>query len=184
MAGDKTGNSGAVIRYQVDEFTHIWSVECFIAQSDIYLGFTGKVFMVTHITLEPGCEDYSFLTRPLSMVSILSSKTPSTHQNWMHPLMGLMPYPLQSLYTLSTQLILLLILPDCSKFLASNLINYGARPRLCFSLSHRKVKCPLFYMIHYFSSHPAAFGFWSFLPHDSNTMNPVNKRTDQDLSAF
>ena len=61
--GVKLGDSGVVIGYQVDEFTHIWSVEYFIAQSHIHHSIMGKVSTVTHFPLELGCEDYSFGTR-------------------------------------------------------------------------------------------------------------------------
>ena len=59
--GIKPGGSGVVIGYQVDEFTHTWSAEQFVACSHIYPGFTGKVSSLTHFPLEPDCEDYSFL---------------------------------------------------------------------------------------------------------------------------
>ena len=39
----KPGDSSVVIGYQVDEFTHTWSAEQFVACSHIYPGFTGKV---------------------------------------------------------------------------------------------------------------------------------------------
>ena len=61
VMGIKPGDSGVVIGYQVDESTHIWSAEQFVAQSHIYPGFTGKVSSLTHFPLEPGCEDYAFL---------------------------------------------------------------------------------------------------------------------------
>ena len=48
----KTGNSGVVIGYQVDEFNHIWSAEWFVVHSHIYPGFTGKVSSLTHFPLE------------------------------------------------------------------------------------------------------------------------------------
>ena len=38
------GDSGVVIGYQGDEFTHIWSAEQFVAHSHIYPGFTGKFY--------------------------------------------------------------------------------------------------------------------------------------------
>ena len=41
--GIKPSDSSVMIGYQVDEFTHTWSAECFIASSHIYPGFTGKV---------------------------------------------------------------------------------------------------------------------------------------------
>ena len=34
----KCGDSGVAVGYWVDEFTRTWSVECFVAQSYIYLG--------------------------------------------------------------------------------------------------------------------------------------------------
>ena len=49
VVGIKLGDSGVVIRCQVDEFIHAWLVDCFIAQSHIYLGFTGKVSTLTHL---------------------------------------------------------------------------------------------------------------------------------------
>ena len=52
-----------MIRYQVDEFTHTWSAEWFVAPSHIYPGFTDKVSSLTHFPLEPGYEDYSFLDK-------------------------------------------------------------------------------------------------------------------------
>ena len=60
VMGIKPGDSGVVIGYQVDEFTHTWSAEQFVACSHIYPGFTGKVSSLTHFPLEPGCEDYAF----------------------------------------------------------------------------------------------------------------------------
>ena len=54
VMGIKPGDSGVVIGYQVDEFTHTWSAEWFVACSHIYPGFTGKVSSLTHFPLEPG----------------------------------------------------------------------------------------------------------------------------------
>ena len=39
-------------------------------------------------------------------------------------------------------------------------------------------------LIHYFSCHPAAFGFWDSLLPDNITLNPASKRIDQCLSDF
>ena len=61
FVGIKPGGFGVVIRYQVDKFTHTWSMECFLAQSDIYPGFMSKVSALIHFPLKTGCEDYSFL---------------------------------------------------------------------------------------------------------------------------
>ena len=41
VMGVKSGDSSVVIVYQVDEFTHTWSAEQFVAHSLIYAGYTG-----------------------------------------------------------------------------------------------------------------------------------------------
>ena len=64
--GIKPGDSGVVIDYQVDEFTHTWSAEQFVACSHIYPGFTVKVSSLTHFPLELGCEEYSFLDQAVA----------------------------------------------------------------------------------------------------------------------
>ena len=43
MVGVTPDDSFVVIGYQVHEYTHIWSAECFVAQSHIYPDFIGKV---------------------------------------------------------------------------------------------------------------------------------------------
>ena len=66
VMGIKPGDSSMVIGYQVDEFTHTWSAEQFVAHSHIYPGFTGKVSLLTHFPLEPGCGDYAFLDQAVA----------------------------------------------------------------------------------------------------------------------
>ena len=39
-------------------------------------------------------------------------------------------------------------------------------------------------LIHYFSSHPAAFGFWASTPPDYISLNSANRKVDQSLSDF
>ena len=39
-------------------------------------------------------------------------------------------------------------------------------------------------LIHYFSRHPAIFGFWSSTPPDSITLTPANRKADHSLSDF
>ena len=39
-------------------------------------------------------------------------------------------------------------------------------------------------LIHYFSSHPAAFGFQASTPPDNITLNSANRKVDQSLSDF
>ena len=63
-----------MIAFQVDEFPHTWSSECFTAYSHIYPGSTGKVSTLIYFPLEPGCEDYSFLDQAVEdMEHILDS---------------------------------------------------------------------------------------------------------------
>ena len=84
VMGVKPGDSGAVIGYHVDEFTHTWSAQWFMAHSHIYPGFTGKVSSLTHFPLEPGCEDNAFLIRLLMTSNkdwIPSSLIHSRNQN-------------------------------------------------------------------------------------------------------
>ena len=57
----KPGDSGVVIGYQVDEFTHTWSAEYFTLWYDIGYCFTGKVATLINFPLELGHDDYSFL---------------------------------------------------------------------------------------------------------------------------
>ena len=57
MMGIKPGDPGVVIRYQVDEFTCTWSVECLVVQPHIHPGFTGMVLTLANILLASGCED-------------------------------------------------------------------------------------------------------------------------------
>ena len=66
VMGIKPGDSNVGFGYQVDEFTHTWSAEQFVACSHIYPGFTGKVSSLSHFPLEPGCEDYSFLDQAMA----------------------------------------------------------------------------------------------------------------------
>ena len=62
----KPGDSSVAIGYQVVEFTCTWSAEWFVAHSQIYPGFTGKVSSLTHFSLEPGCENYAFLEQAVA----------------------------------------------------------------------------------------------------------------------
>ena len=128
--GVKPGDSGVVIRYQVDEFTHNWSAEQFVACSHICPGLTGKVLSLTHILLELGCEDYSFLDQAVAdfeqgLVSILtnSPETPELDTSCM----SLMPVHVRCLLGFSTWLLLFLIILNSSLLLALDLINCGTR---------------------------------------------------------
>ena len=66
IIGVKPVESGVVIGYQVDEFTCMWSAEWFVTHSHIYPGDTGKVSLLSHFPLEPGCEGYVFLDQAVA----------------------------------------------------------------------------------------------------------------------
>ena len=124
------GDSGAVIWYQVDEFTHTWSAEQFVVSSHIYPGFTGKVSSLTHFPLEPGVRIMPFWIRLLLTPN--KAWTPSSlihlqHQNSTLPWMRLMPLHLPSLLGFSAWLVPFLIILSCSLLLGFKLINCGAR---------------------------------------------------------
>ena len=142
----KPGVSGVVIRYQIDEFSHTWLAQHFIACSHIYHGFTVQVSTLTHFSLEHSCEHYSFLDKAIAdfeqgLDSILTD--PLTLQDWMHPLMRLMPFLLQSLPVSFTHVVLFLTLLNCSSLLTSNFISYDARTELYLFLFHRQGECEL-----------------------------------------
>ena len=54
MVGIKPGDSGVVIEYQVDEFTHTWFVDQFVACSHIYLGSWVRCHQLTIFHLNQG----------------------------------------------------------------------------------------------------------------------------------
>ena len=124
------GDSGVVIGYQVEEFTHTWSIEWFAAHSHIYHGFMGKAPSLNHLLPEPGCEDYSFLHQSvtdfkLGLDSILtgSIKTPELDTSFDKPDVITSSVSSGFLHSVSTILILL----NHSLLLASDLINNYAR---------------------------------------------------------
>ena len=62
--GIKFGDSSVVIGHQVDEFTHTLSA-VFCCQI-IHLPWVHKQSVNSHVPLEPGCEDYSFLDQAVA----------------------------------------------------------------------------------------------------------------------
>ena len=128
--GIKPSDSGMVIGYQVDEFIGTWSAEWFVAHSHIYPWFTSIVSSLTHFPLEPGCEDYSFQDQVVAdfeqgLDSILTNslKTRELDTSLDEPDTITSPVSLG----ISAQLVLLLIILNCSLHLASGLINCSAR---------------------------------------------------------
>ena len=129
VMGIKPDDSGVVIGYQVDGFTHAWSAEQFVVHSHIYARFTGKVSSLTLFPLEPGCEDYSFLDQVVAdfekgLDSILtdSIEMPELDTSLDDP--DALKSSDSSGFLHS---ILFLILLNCNLLLALGLINCGAR---------------------------------------------------------
>ena len=181
VMGIKPGDSSVVIGYQVDEFTRTWSAEQFVAHSHIYPGFTGKVSSLTHFPWNQGVRIMPFWIRLLLTLNkawTSSSVIHSRHGNWTLPWRNLMLlHLLQSLLDFSSWLVPFLIILSCSLLLAFILVNCGARLGLFLPLS-------LATKIHYFSSHPAGFGFWASTQLDNISLNSANRKADQSLSEF
>ena len=183
----KPGDSSVVIGYRVDEFTCTWSVEWFVACSDIYPGFTGKVSSLTHFPLEPGCEDFAFLDQAVvdfeeGLDSILtdSLETPELVTSLDEP----------DVITSSVS----------SGFLCSvTTLSDNSKLQLAPSIQTHQLWCPArallvpvslatkmsaSKLIHYFSNHPTAFGFWASTLLDNITLNSANRKADQSLTDF
>ena len=167
VMGVKPGDSSVVIGYQVDEFTHTWSSEQFVAHSHIYGRFTGKVSSLTHFPLEPGCEDYAFLDQAVAdfeqgLDSILtdSFKTPELDTSLDEP-DAVTSSSVSSgfLHSVST-------LSDNSKLQIVPSIQthkLWCRARALLAPVSLATKMSASKLIHYFSSHPAEASFRSYL---------------------
>ena len=165
VMGIKPGDSGMVIGYQVDEFTHTWSAEWFVACSHIYPGFTGKVSSLTHFPLEPESEDYAFLDHT-SLDEPDANTSSSVSSGFLH---------------------LVSTLSDNSKpQLAPSIQTHKlwCQARALFAPLSLATKMSASKLIHYFSSHPAGFGFWASTPPDNISLNSANRKADQSLSDF
>ena len=184
----KPGDSGVVIGYQVDEFTHTWSAEWFVANSHINPGFTGKVSSLTHFPLEPGCDNYAFLDQAVAdfkegLDSILtySLETLELDTSLEEPDAI---FCLQSVLGFSTQLVPFLIIVSCSLLLAFELIKLWCQARALLAPVSLATKISASKLIHYFSSHRTAFGFWASTPPGNITLNSANRKADQSLLDF
>ena len=78
VVGMKCGDPGVVIGYQVNVFTYAWSVECFLASSHIYAGFSGSVLTLSHLNHGVRNTLWNKLLELLSMVLIPSLLTAET----------------------------------------------------------------------------------------------------------
>ena len=185
VMGIKPGNSGVVIGYQVDEFTCTWSVEWFVVHSHIYHGFTGKVSLLTHFPLELGCEYYYFLDQAMAdfeqgLDSLLtdSLEAPELDTSLDEPDAITSSVSSGFLHLVNT-------LSDNSKLqLAPSLGSHKlwCQARALLTPVPLPTKMSASKLICYFSSHPAAFGFWSLTPPVNITLTFANRKANQCLS--
>ena len=183
--GIKTGDSGVVIGYQVGEFTNTWSAEWFVAYSHIFHGFTGKVSSLTDFPLEPGCEDYSFLDQAVAdfeqgLDSILTNslETPELNASLDEP--DAVPSSVSSGFLHLVSTLCYNSKLQLAPSIRSHKLWCQARALLAPVLLATKMSASK--LIHYFSSHPAAFGFQSLTPLDNITLTFANRKADQSLS--
>ena len=142
---------------------------------------------LTHLPLEPGCEDYSILDQAVAdlergLDSILndSLETPGLDASLDEPDAITSSVSCWFLCFIST-------LSDNPKLqLAPSITSHKLWCQVTallapVSLATKMLASQLIH-IHYFSSHPAAFGFQSFTPPDNITLTSVNRKADQNLS--
>ena len=153
--------------------------------SNIYPGFTGKVSSLTHFPMEPGCEDYSFLDQAMAdfeqgLDSILTNslETPDLDASLDEP--DAVPTSVSPgfLHSVST-------LIDNSKLqLAPSIRSHEllCQARVLLAPVPLATKMSASKLIHYFSNHPAAFGFWSSTLLDNTTLTSAYRKADQSLS--
>ena len=185
VTGIKPGDSGVVIGYWVDEFTHTWSAEWFVAHSHIYSEFTGKVSSLTHFPLVPGPGDYSFLDQAMAdfeqgLDSILTDSldTPELDTSLDEPDAITSSVSSGFLHSGST-------LFDNSKPQLAPSIRYHklwCQARALLAPVPQAIKMSASKLTHYFASHPVAFRFWSLTPLDNITLTSANRKADQSLS--
>ena len=185
--GIKPVDSSVVIGYQVDEFTHTWSAEWFVTCSCIYPGFTGKVSSLTHFPLEPRCEDYAFLDQAVAdfkhgLDSILTDSLETLELDTSLEEPDAITSSVSSgfLHLVST-------LSDNSKLQLDPTIwthKLWCQARALLAPVSLATKISASKLIHYFSSHPAAFEFWASTPPDNISLNSANRKVNQSLSDF
>ena len=142
---------------------------------------------LTHFPLEPGCEDYAFFDQAVvdfeqGLDSILADSLETleldTSLNE--------PYVITSSVS-SGFLHLVSTLSDNSKLQHAPSIQTHkswCKTRALLAPVLLATKMSASKLIHYFSSHPASFGFQASTPPDNITLNSDNRKADQSLSDF
>ena len=184
VMGIKPGDSSVVIGYQVDEFTHTWSAEGFVAHSHIYPGFTGKVTSLTHFPLEPGFEDYAFFVQAVAdfkqgLDYILTDSLKTLELDTFLEEPDAITSSVSSGFLCSVSSI-----SDNSKLqLAPSIWTHklGCQTRALLAPVSLATKMSTSKLIYNFSSYPAAFGFHASTPLDNISLNSANRKADQSL---
>ena len=158
----------------------------FVAYSNIYPEFTGNVSSLTHIPVEPGCEDYSFLDQAVAdfeqvLDSILtdSIETPELDTSLNEP----------DAITSSVSsgfLCLVSTISDTSKLqLAPSIRSHKlwCLARALFTPVPVATKMSASKLICCFSSHQAALGFQSSTLPDNITLTPTNRKADTGIGV-
>ena len=187
VMGIKPGDSSVVIGYQVDEFTHTWSAEQFVACSHIFPGFTSKVSSLTYFPLDLGCEDYAFFDQAVAdfeqgLDSILTDSLETLQLDTSLDETDAITSSVSSgfLHSVST-------LSDNSKLqLAPSIQTHKlwCQTRALLAPVSLATKMSASKLICYFSSHPAVFGFCVSTPQDNISLNSANRKVDQSLLDF
>ena len=142
---------------------------------------------LTHFPLEPGCEDYAFLDQAVAdfkqgLDSILtdSLETPDLDTSLQESDAVTSSVSSRFLHSVST-------VSDNSKLqLAPSICTckLWCQARALLAPVSLATKMSASELIHYFSSHPAAFGFWASTPPDNISLNLATRKVDQSLSDF
>ena len=143
---------------------------------------------LTHFPLEPGREDYAFLDQAVAdfkqgLDSILTDSldTPELNTSLEEPdAVTSSSVPSGFLHLGSS-------LSDNSKLLLAPSIctcKLWCHARALLAPVSLATKMSASKLISYFSSHPAAFGFWASTPPDNISLNSANRKADQSLSDF
>ena len=133
---------------------------------------------LNHFPLEPGCEHYAFLDQAVAdfkqgLDSILTDSLETLELDTsLEELMLL--HLLQSLLGFSTQLVPFLIILSHSFLLAFVLVTVVPGWALLAPVS-LATKMSASKLIHYISSHLAAFAVWTSTPPDNISLNSANR---------
>ena len=142
---------------------------------------------LTHFPLEPGCEDYAFLDQAVAdfeqgLDSILTDSLETSELDTS------LDEPDGITSTVSSGFLCSVSTPsDNSKLQlapSNQTRKLWCQARALLAPVSLATKMSASKLINYFSSHPAAFGFWASTPPGNITSNFANRKADQSPSDF